>query len=98
MGRLRYDSTLEPILIDDVTLAHLKIVIGTKLRRHESFMMTWIPDGDSADGRLVAWIHPSIPLALAFDSAEPITVDPDRIARMMHSLNAHGELVLEQLQ
>lgn len=43
MGRLRYDGTSDPIIIEDVTLAHLKIIIATKLRRQESFMMTWAP-------------------------------------------------------
>lgn len=97
MGRLRYDSTLDPIVIDDVTLAHMKIVVGTKLRRQESFMMSWIPGDDSRDGRLTAWIHPSIPLVLAFDSADPIRVDAERVSRMMNSLNAHGELLIEEM-
>jgi hypothetical protein len=98
MGRLRYDSTLEPILIDDVTLAHLKIVIGTKLRRQESFMMSWLPADESGDGRLTAWIHPSIPLVIAFDQPESVPVDPERVARMMASVNAHGELIVEMMQ
>lgn len=97
MGRLRYDSTLEPINIDDVTLAHMKIIVGTKLRRQESFMMSWVPADESGDGRLTAWIHPSIPLVMAFDSTEPVPVDPERIARMMQSLNAHGELVIDEM-
>ena len=97
MGRLRYDSTLDPIVIDDVTLSHMKIVVGTKLRRQESFMMSWIPGDDSRDGRLTAWIHPSIPLVLAFDSVEPIHVDAERVSRMMNSLNAHGELLIEDM-
>lgn len=97
MGRLRYDSTLDPIVIDDVTLAHMKIVVGTKLRRQESFMMSWVPGGASPDGRLTAWIHPSIPLVIAFDSPEPILVDAERVSRMMNSLNAHGELMIEEM-
>lgn len=95
MGRLRYDSTLEPIIVDDVTLAHLKIVVATKLRRHESFMMSWQPVGEFADARLTAWIHPSIPLVMAFDQSESPPIDASRVARMMQSLNAHGELRIE---
>nr|WP_201469929.1 hypothetical protein [Microbacterium hydrocarbonoxydans] len=97
MGRLRYDSTLEPIAIDDVTLAHMKIVVGTKLRRQESFMMSWNPTNGLPDARLTAWIHPSIPLVMAFDTADPITVDAERVSRMMNSLNAHGELLIEDM-
>ena len=95
MGRLRYDSALESIIVDDVTLAHLKIVIGTKLRRQESFMLSWNPPGESGDGRLLAWIHPSIPLVMAFDEPGIVPVDPERVAHMIQTLNAHGELIIE---
>ena len=97
MGRLRYDGTSEPILIEDTTLAHLKIVIATKLRRQESFMMTWQPINGGLDQRATVWIHPSIPLQFGFDAANPPAIDPHLIAEMMKSLNATGELVLDHL-
>ncbi|GAA2935232.1 hypothetical protein GCM10010458_18730 [Microbacterium luteolum] len=97
MGRLRYDGTSDPILIEDKTLAHLKIVIATKLRRQESFMMTWRPVNGGEDQRATVWIHPAIPLQFGFDSAEPPAVDPHLIADMMKALNATGELVLDHL-
>ena len=97
MGTLEYNSSRPPIQIDDGTLAHLKIVIGTKLRRHESFMMTWLPDGKGANGRLTIWMHPSIPLVIAFDDATIPRIEAKRIESMMDNLNARGELVLDQL-
>jgi hypothetical protein len=95
MGRLKYDGLSDPIVIDDVTLAHLKIIIGTKLRRQESFMMTWRPIEGAADGRATIWVHPAIPLQLGFDAADFPQIDPHRIEEMMHALNATGELVLD---
>lgn len=97
MGRLRYDGTSEPIHIDDETLAVLKVIIGTKLRRQESFMMTWrtIEGGDPA--RVTVWVHPAIPLQFLFSSAEPQHVEKKQIEDMMHSLNATGELVIDEL-
>ncbi|QNA91725.1 MULTISPECIES: hypothetical protein [unclassified Microbacterium] len=97
MGRLRYDGTSEPILIEDKTLAHLKIVIATKLRRQESFMMTWRPVGGGVDKRATVWIHPAIPLQFGFEDAEHPPVDARLVAEMMQSLNATGELVLDHL-
>ncbi len=97
MGTLEYNSARPVINVDDVTLAHLKIVIGTKLRRQESFMMSWLPDEKEHTGRLSIWMHPSIPLALSFDEIVMPVVDPKRIERMMKQLNASGELVLDQL-
>lgn len=98
MGNLEYNSSRPPIDVDDTTLAHLKIVIGTKLRRQESFMMTWLPDDDKvAAGRLTIWMNPSIPLVFAFDQPRMAAIDPSRIQRMMDLLNSRGELVLDQL-
>lgn len=97
MGTLEYNSSRPPIDVDDETLAHLKIVIGTKLRRHESFMMTWLPDEKNAAGRLTIWMHPAIPLVIAFDDAKVPVIDAKKIERMMEHLNARGELVLDQI-
>ncbi|BDZ39884.1 hypothetical protein GCM10025863_24980 [Microbacterium suwonense] len=96
MGRLRYDGTAAPITIDDATLAHLKIVIGTKLRRKESFLMTWVRHDDSDDARITIWVHPAIPLQFGFDDAAMPAVDPDQVTAMMAALNASGELVLDE--
>lgn len=97
MGRLKYDNTAEPIHIEDETLAHLKVVIATKLRRQESFMMTWRPIEKGADGRMTVWIHPSVPLLFVFDDAEAPPIDSRRLEEMIHSVNASGELVLDHL-
>ncbi|MFS0853035.1 hypothetical protein [Microbacterium sp. 179-I 3D4 NHS] len=97
MGRLKYDGTSDPILVDDVTLAHLKIVIGTKLRRQESFMMSWVPREGGENRRMSAWIHPAIPLQFGFDAEEPPAIDAHRIADIMHHVNASGELSLEHI-
>jgi hypothetical protein len=96
MGRLRYDGTSEPILIDDETLAHLKVIIGTKLRRQESFMMTWHPRAGNADGKVTVWIHPAIPLQFLFESAASQHVDSHRVEGMMRALNSTGELVIDE--
>ena len=93
MGNLEYNSSHPAIEIDDDTLAHVKILIATKLRRQESFMMTWLPREPGA-GRLSAWMHPSIPLVVEFDVEPPPQVVPERLAQMMEQLNARGELVL----
>ena len=97
MGRLRYDGHSDPIVIEDETLAHLKLVITTKLRRQESFMMTWKPVNGGVDRRASVWIHPAIPLQFGFDQPDAHVVDPHRIQEIMHGLNATGELVLDHL-
>jgi hypothetical protein len=97
MGTLEYNSSRPAIDIEDTTLAHVKIVIGTKLRRNESFMMTWLPKPEVQSGRLTIWVHPSIPLVFEFDEANAPSIEAGRVARMMEQLNSRGELVLDQL-
>lgn len=96
MGTLEYNSSHPPVEVDDNTLAHLKIVIGTKLRRNESFMMTWLPTEKNST-RVTIWMHPSIPLVIAFDDPNLPPIEPKRVERMMEHLNARGELFLDQL-
>ena len=50
MGTMQYGSGSE-IQIEDRALAHLKVAIATKLRRNESFTLSWKhPDGAAARG------------------------------------------------
>ena len=70
MATLFYGASDVPIHIEDRALAHLKIVIATKLRRQESFTLSWRhPEGEPG-GRSTIWIHPSIPLRFTFDEPE----------------------------
>lgn len=96
MGKLEYNSSRPAIEVEDDMLVHLKIVIATKLRRQESFMMTW-PSGKKRPGRMSTWIHPSIPLVIEFDTDPMPKVDPRRVEDMMERLNARGELILDEL-
>lgn len=96
MGRLEYNSSRPPIEVEDDILAHLKVVIATKLRRQESFMMTW-PAGAERRSRLTVWMHPSIPLIIEIDTEKSPTLDPRRIEKMMGNLNSRGELILDDL-
>lgn len=70
MGSIHYGQHAAPIQVDDRTLAHLKIVVATKLRRGESFTLSWQHGGDDPPGRSTIWLHPAIPLRFTFESAE----------------------------
>ncbi|WP_125131255.1 hypothetical protein [Microbacterium sp. 10M-3C3] len=73
MGNLYYGGGAEPIRIPDRLLAHIKVVIATKLRRGESFTLTW-RDGT---GRSTIWLQPAIELRFVFASPEPEMLDPE---------------------
>jgi len=99
VGTLYYGDSGTPIGIEDRALAHLKIAITTKLRRGESFTLSWQHAEDQPRGRSTLWLHPSIPLRFVFD--EPVAPELSRswIEELMRSANSTGgiRLVPEQL-
>lgn len=48
MGTIYYGGSESPIHIEDRVLAHLKVVITTKLRRGESLTVSWAHPGDQS--------------------------------------------------
>jgi hypothetical protein len=54
------------IEIDDRLLAHLKVVIVTKLRRDEKFTFSWKYSVQDDEGRSTIWLHPAIPVQFVF--------------------------------
>jgi len=73
MGTLIYGTTGDGIVIADHLLAHLMAVTATKLRRNESFTISW--HGDRGQGRSTVWLHASIPLRFVYDEPEPVALD-----------------------
>ncbi|EYT61495.1 MULTISPECIES: DUF7882 family protein [Microbacterium] len=93
MGTIQYGNG-EEIHIEDRALAHLKVVIATKLRRNESFTLSWRhPDGDPL-GRSTIWLHPSIPLRFTFDEPEAPPLNPSWIQDLMQSASSTGGISL----
>ncbi|WP_149085122.1 MULTISPECIES: DUF7882 family protein [Microbacterium] len=93
MGFIMYDSTSQ-LYIEDRALAHLKVVIATKLRRNESFTVSWTHAEGDAYGRSTIWLHPSIPLRFTFEGREAPKLNPQWIDELMQSANATGGIQL----
>ena len=94
MGTIYYGGSATPIHIDDRALAHLKVVIATKLRRSESFTVTWTHPEDQPRGRSTIWLHPSIPLRFVFDDPEPTELSRAWIEELASSANSSGGITL----
>ncbi|QEO09597.1 hypothetical protein [Protaetiibacter larvae] len=88
MGRLNYAG--HSIDIDDRTLAHLKVALITKLRRGESFTLSWTHAEGEPVGRSTLWVHEAIPLRFEFDSLEPPALDRGWIEEILRSANSTG--------
>lgn len=52
--------------VEDRCLAHLKVVVGSKLRRRQSFFLNLSTGTDQRVGRVAIWISPNSPLEFRF--------------------------------
>ncbi|MCR2763105.1 hypothetical protein NQ152_06220 [Microbacterium sp. zg.B48] len=94
MGTIYYGGSDTAIHIEDRALAHVKAVIATKLRRSESFTLSWRHSVDEAPGRTTIWLHPSIPLRFVFEDPEPVELSREWIMQLARSANSSGGIML----
>lgn len=95
MGYLYYGTSESPIVVPDRLLAHVKVVVATKLRRGESFTVSWRHPENSPRGRSTLWVHPSIPLRFVFDTADPEMLDRDYLQKLAMSASSTGGMALD---
>lgn len=95
MAKLFYGTSVEPIVVDDRLLAHVKVVVATKLRRGESFTLSWTHAPEEAGGRSTIWLQPSIPLRFVFDSEQQETLDQSLLQRMANDASSSRGLSLD---
>lgn len=93
MGRMYYGNGADAIEIDDVDLAHLRMVAMTKLRRSEGFSLTF---ASPEHGRTALWVHSAIALRFEFDDAEPIRLDPARVNELAQAAASSAGVVMER--
>lgn len=90
MGKFIYDTNVK-IDVEDRALAHLQVVIGSKLRRNEPFFFSWRDDASVGDGRTSVWIHSSASLVFKFYGSRRPQLNAawlDALSETAHS--AHG--------
>lgn len=92
MGQLIYGSTGTVVDIDDRTLAHLKVVMITKLRRSEGFAFSWDEDLANGSGRSTVWVHPSVSLHFKFYGTRQPAMNKLWLEELMASANSSGGL------
>jgi hypothetical protein len=70
-------------------------VIVTKLRRNESFTVSWEHPADRPYGRSTLWLHPSIELCFEFDSPTPgAPVDRAWLENLSHDASSAAGVML----
>ncbi|MFM2475331.1 DUF7882 family protein, partial [Burkholderia cenocepacia] len=81
MGSLTYGSSVYEI--EDRMLQHLKAVVATKLRRHESFTLAWNVEAAYGSGRVALWMHAGVPLVFTFAGSRVPPLNPVWVEAMM---------------
>ncbi|CAN5339964.1 hypothetical protein BH09ACT6_BH09ACT6_08510 [soil metagenome] len=92
MGGFSYGGSEPTVQLDDRSLAHLQIVITAKLRRHESFLLTWVNSAADGGGRNSIWLDPSSTLYFHFSRVEPQQINREWVARLMASADSPSGL------
>lgn len=67
MGYLIYDSNEYEIA--DRMLQHLKVAVVQRLRRQESFVLSWVNPVEKGSGRISLWVSPAIPGGFRFSGS-----------------------------
>ena len=91
MGKLTYDSTVV-VDFDDRLLAHLQMVIATKLRRGESFAFSWRDDAAAGDGRTTIWLHPALPLVFKYFGGKQPAINRAWVEALLQTANSSAGL------
>lgn len=88
MGKLLYGGPDMEVEFDDRALAHLQIVITSKLRRRESFLFAWTDALTVGSGRSAVWLDPSIPLYFRYLNGGSAAINRAWIEVLMNSANS----------
>ena len=95
MGYLYYGSESQPIEFSDRVLAHIRVLATSKLRRGESFTMTWHHPSGAGEGRTSIWLQPAIPLKFVFDSADAQQLDPEYLQKLAREASTGTGVLIE---
>ena len=95
MGTLKYGSA--DYEVDDRVLAHLRVVIVQKLRRRESFLLSWDHHAANGGGRTSLWLTDGVVLGFIFFGSRQATLDREWLDRMMAASHSVMGLNLEDV-
>lgn len=82
---------------EDRTLAHLKVIITSKLQRQECFLLSWVIPAERGSGRISLWLSPSIPLAFRFAGSRSPQINESWLSVLSELSNTpRGLLVISE--
>ncbi len=94
MGHLLYGMTPERVDLDDRTLAHLQIVMSTKLRRRENFWIEFVRGAEEGGGREAIWVDHAMPLVFHYVSVHHPETDRMWIEDLVSQASDRGRVII----
>lgn len=91
MGYLMYDG--RDYEFEDRLLAHLKIAVGKKFKRHESFFLSWVVEPSSGSGRVSLWMDPSQHVGFRFSGSREPELNKTWVKALVELSATHRGLV-----
>ncbi|MFJ6651177.1 ATP-dependent DNA ligase [Microbacterium sp. NPDC091313] len=90
MGKLTFENSIK-VEFEDRLLAHLEHVITAKLRRGESFTLSWKEDVSVGGGRVTVWLHPHVNIVYKFHGGRSPRLNPAWLQALTYTANGpHG--------
>jgi hypothetical protein len=100
LGRPAQPAELAPIYVmrhydgssfdmEDRLLAHLQIVVSMKLRRDESFFLSWAVTHREGGGRNAIWVGNGIPIRIRFSGSVQPTINREWAESMALAANSN---------
>jgi hypothetical protein len=91
MGTLKYDGM--SVDFADLLLAHVQVAVVQKLRRQESFPMSWQEPG-AGGGRTSVWVHPAATLTFHYSGSASPAIDRNWAERLVVAAGTVAGMVL----
>ena len=93
MGTLIYGRTQE-YDFDERTLEHLRVVITSRVRKNESFFLTWTAQRHRQTVTTSLWISPAVPLVFSFSSDTRVPISREWLQQLIRSSYSSQGLVI----
>lgn len=93
MGTLIYEGSIR-VEVDDRAMAHIQIVMNTKLRRKEPFFYTWRDDASLGGGRTSIWIHPAAMLVFKYQGSRVPAINHTWLEALVFTANSSEGMYL----
>jgi hypothetical protein len=95
MGKLTYGAIQREIVMDDNLLAHIEVVVLSRLRRNNAFALRWTETVEgSTDVRRTIWVHQGSDLYFEYETPTQGELDHQLLDKLAKSADSNAGINL----